>query len=219
MTDRLLDFSAIKAQTQTVYDRQADAWDSQRGQRHEELGLYERNWLQKWLASLPRPADLLDLGCGSGRPIAGFLLAQGHQLTGYDYSARMIRLAQSHFPTASWPTAAWHVADMRDMSTDRHWDGILSWDGFFHLSPQEQRSALPRMAARLRPGGAMMLTVGWGEGAVTGTVNGETVYHGSLSTDEYVTILKQAGFSAVTVTLKDASVLGRCVLLATGKRG
>ncbi|MBR9843761.1 MAG: class I SAM-dependent methyltransferase [Rhodobacteraceae bacterium] len=218
MTDSTQPLTEIKKQTQAVYSRQAKAWDDQRQQTHDKLGLYEQVWLQTWLETLPRPARLLDLGCGSGRPIAPFLLGQGHHLTGYDYSPEMIRLAQSHFPKTDWPHADWHVADMRDPPESPRFDGILSWDGFFHLSPEEQRAALPRMSALLHPGGAMMLTVGWGEGAITGTVNGETVYHASLSTPEYVSLLEKAGFRSVSVTHNDTSVLGRCVLLATGIR-
>ncbi|MDV4146070.1 class I SAM-dependent methyltransferase [Shimia sp. FJ5] len=208
----------IKSQTQAVYARQAAAWDRSRQEHHDTLGLYEQPWLQRWLDTLPRPARLLDLGCGSGRPIAPFLLQQGHHLTGYDYSPEMIALAKQHFPTEDWPNANWQVADIRALPEGPRFDGILSWDGVFHLSPEEQRAALPRMAALLRPGGAMMLTVGYGEGAVTGTVNSETVYHASLSTPDYIATLKAAGFQHVSVTPNDASVLGRCVLLATGFR-
>ncbi len=37
-----------------------------------------------FLAYLPAQAKILDLGCGSGRPIAAYLLQHGHQLTGVD---------------------------------------------------------------------------------------------------------------------------------------
>ena len=39
---------------------------------------------------------------------------------------------------ARLPGQAWHVADMRSLSLDWVFDGIVAWDSFFHLSPDDQ---------------------------------------------------------------------------------
>ncbi len=201
------DLSTIKANMQAVYDRNAAQWDAQR-----DLSLREGGWLAKFLDGLPHPAAVLDLGCGSGRPLAAHLVGLGHSVTGIDASPAMIDLARNNVSGA-----AFHVMDMRALTLAPNFDAILSWDAFFHLSPLEQREALPQILHLLRPGGNLLLTVGHGEGEVTGTVAGEPVYHGSLEPSEYLDILQAAGFDSVTYTPNDPTVLGRYVLLAIGK--
>ncbi|WP_294226928.1 class I SAM-dependent methyltransferase [uncultured Shimia sp.] len=201
------DFADIKAGMAGVYERNAAAWDESR-----DTSLRERDWLSRWLDGLPTSSSLLDLGCGSGRPLAAYLDRLGHSVTGADASAPMIDRARSNVPNATF-----QVADMRHLNLGQTFDAILSWDAFFHLSPEEQRAALPMILKHLKPGGHLLLTVGDDEGEVTGTVAGEPVYHGSLSPAEYLNILQAAGFADITYTPNDPSVLGRYVLLARGK--
>ncbi|MFY0662381.1 MAG: class I SAM-dependent methyltransferase [Shimia sp.] len=201
------DFAEIKAGMAAVYERNAAAWDEGR-----DTSLREKNWLTRWLEGLPVPAKILDLGCGSGRPLSGYLAGLGHHVCGVDASAAMIARAQANVPGATF-----QIADMRALDLGQLFDAILSWDAFFHLSPEEQRAALPLILNHLKPGGHLLLTVGDDEGEVGGTVAGEPVYHGSLSPAEYRDTLQAAGFAEVTYTPNDPSVLGRYVLLARGK--
>ena len=103
--------------------------------------------------------------------------------------------------------------DMRELAFDNKFDGIIAWDSFFHLKPDEQRSTLQRFIQHLRPGGALLLTVGDEAGEVLGTVEGEAVYHSSLSPEEYKRILSSAGFKNVEMVLRD-EICDRSVLLA-----
>ena len=48
-----------------LYRRHASAWDAARGDV-----LIEGAWLDRFLGLLPSGGEVLDLGCGSGRPIA-----------------------------------------------------------------------------------------------------------------------------------------------------
>ncbi len=203
-----MDLDTAKAQTKEVYQRQAGVWDTQRPR-----SLYERPWLDRFLDGLPECARLLDLGCGAGEPLAHYFLSKGHDLVGVDYSQAMIDLANARFPSAEWL-----VQDMRMLHLEGDFDGVYSWDGSFHLTRDEQRALIPALAAHIRPGGAMMMTVGTGDGEVTGTVGGETVYHASLSPDEYRALLSLAGFDKIIFTPEDKNCAGRSILLATGRR-
>lgn len=71
--------------------------------------------------------------------------------------------------------ATWVVMDMRKLSLATRFDGILSWDVFFHLAPDEQRSTMRRFCQHLNPGGSMLLTIGEVPGEALGWVNGERV--------------------------------------------
>jgi SAM-dependent methyltransferase len=196
-----------RAQTQSVYERHAGGWD-----RNRHKHLVERDWFDRFFARLRPAGCILDLGCGAGKPLAEFVLKSGFDLTGIDYSVPMLDLARSRYPTAEWIHG-----DMRDMRSllHRHFDGIFSWDGTFHLSREEQRQLLVDIAAQLKPGGTVMLTVGSWDGEVIGTVEGEPVYHSSLSPEEYQERLDVLGFYDINFVAEDPDCDMHSVVLAT----
>ena len=203
-----MNLETVKADTQRVYTRKAEFWH----RRRNRTG-YENNWLDRFAKHLPKASQILDLACGTGDPIAAYFLARGHSVTGVDYAPTMIEIARKIYPDCKWC-----VADITELPDFGQFDGILSWDGFFHLSMAQQRAALPEYAKRLKPGGSILLTVGTEAGEVTGKIDDETVYHASLSAAEYTKILKQAGFAEVTYQAEDPNCLGRSLLFAKGLR-
>ncbi|MEO0439399.1 MAG: class I SAM-dependent methyltransferase [Pseudomonadota bacterium] len=207
MNDHTDMIAQARRATQAIYERQARYWDEVR-----PTSLYEKPWLDRFVRNLPPGGRLLDLGCGSGVPIAGHFLDQGFAVVGVDYAESMIALARRRYPAADW-----HVQDINNLTIEGKFDGIYSWDGFFHLTVEEQRIAVPDLCHRVRSGGTILLTVGTGEGEVTGTVGGETVYHASLAPEEYDRLFHQNGFETVTFVPEDENCRGRSVLLASDK--
>jgi SAM-dependent methyltransferase len=55
-----------------LYQRHARAWAHDRGNR-----LIEQAWLDRFRGLLPAGASVLDIGCGSGQPIARYLVGKG----------------------------------------------------------------------------------------------------------------------------------------------
>ena len=108
---------------------------------------------------------------------------------------------------------------MRALSLPQAFDGIVAWDSFYHLNPDEQRRTLGRFCRHLNPGGALLLTVGDEAGEVLGVVDGEPVYHASLAPDEYRAILGAAGFSDITIVVRDETCGDHSILLASGYGG
>ncbi len=198
------DLETIRHRTIQVYDKHAQAWDA-----HRPGVFFERPWLDRFIAKLPAGGRVLDVGCGAGKPIAGYLIERGFRLTGLDASSNMLEISKSRFPQATWLNA-----DMRDLDLDTRFDGIVSWDGFFHLTQAEQREVLSRFADHLGSDGALLLTIGPEAGEVTGTVEGEPVYHASLDPDEYRSILKSRGFNDIEIELEDERCGFHSVLLA-----
>lgn len=195
--------------TREVYDRQAETYDATRSRR-----FFEARWLTAFGDALPRGARVLDLGCGAGEPIAAWLIGEGFRLTGADFSEGMLSIARKR-----WPAGDWRVADMRALALGETFDGIVAWDSFFHLTPDEQRACLPRLAAHLRPGGRLLVTVGPEAGEVTGTVGGETVYHASLSPSEYAALLEANGLRLTAFLAEDPGCDFHTVLMAKKTRG
>ncbi|MCW6536088.1 class I SAM-dependent DNA methyltransferase [Sphingomonas lycopersici] len=187
-----------------VYDRHGAAWAALRGDR-----LPEQAWLDRFCALLAPGSTVLDIGCGSGVPIARALINRGFDVTGVDASPTMLALFRANLPTA--PA---HLADMRRLSLGRRFAGLLAWDSFFHLPPADQRGMFARFAAHAAPGAALMFTSGTSEGSAIGKLEGEPLYHGSLSPDEYRNLLAAAAFDVIDHIAEDPSCGGRTVWLA-----
>ena len=168
-----------------TYERVGPAWAARRAK-----SLFERPALDRF-RSAASGRSILDLGCGSGDPLA-LHLARGATLTGVDGAASMVALYRKTLPEHK----AVH-ADMRQLDLGRRFDGILAWDSFFHLCPGDQRRMFPIFARHAAPGAALMFTSGPAEGASVGHVEGEPVYHASLAPDTYRRLLSDAGFAVL----------------------
>ena len=176
-----------------LYEKNARAWDAQRGR-----DLRERPWLDRFAALLPPAGRVLDLGCGAGEPIARDLVERGFTLTGIDSSPSLVALARRRLPDQEWI-----VADMREVDLRRRFDGLIAWHSFFHLAPHEQRAMFPRFAAHAEPGAALMFTSGPQAGEEIGRWQGEPLYHASLDPQEYEALLGGIGFDVLEHRLRD----------------
>ena len=177
----------------SLYEENAAAWDRQRGR-----DLHERPWLDRFTALLPDGGSILDLGCGSGEPVARYLIERGFALTGLDASETLIGLCRERFPGQEWI-----VADMRSLDLGRPFDGILAWHSFFHLSADNQREMFVRLAAHAKPSSALMFTSGPEAGEAIGEWQGEPLFHASLDPAEYDALLRDNGFAVVERRLRD----------------
>ena len=187
-----------------LYQRNSDYWDDIRGKQ-----LFELPWLERFLNLQPAVADILDIGCGSGKPIANYFVEQGHQVTGVDSSAAMIALCRQRFPTHQW-----QVADMRQLALGQKFDGILAWDSFFHLTRADQRGMFALFEQHAKPNAALMFTSGPANGEAIGEFNGETLYHASLAPEEYRQLLVDHGFRLVKNVAEDPECGGHTIWLA-----
>ena len=187
-----------------IYRRHGPTWTKRRGEV-----LYEGAWLDPFLALVPPSGTVLDLGCGSGVPIAKSLTDRGYAVTGVDSAPEMIALARARLPGQDW-----RVADMRTLSLGRTFDGILAWDSFFHLAHDAQRRMFPIFAAHAGPGAALMFTSGPAHGEAMGVMEGEPLYHASLDPAEYRTLLDEHGFDVVRFQAEDPDCGHHTVWLA-----
>jgi len=187
-----------------IYKKHARAWTELRGQL-----LYEKAWLNYFLSLIPEHAQILDLGCGSGKPIAAYLIEQGHSVVGVDSSDVMIEMAKHNFPEQHWIQA-----DMRQIELEQKFKGILAWDSFFHLTQDDQRKMFAQFSRFAEQGTVLMFTSGPSHGEALGDLFGDVLYHASLSQDEYRQLLKDHGFEAVKMVAEDPDCAGHTVWLA-----
>jgi SAM-dependent methyltransferase len=187
-----------------LYRRHAGAWTAARGTE-----LRERVWIERFAGLMVPAATVLDIGCGSGEPIAVDLVRRGHPVTGIDSSPEMIALFRANL---SDQAAA--VADMRSLSLDSKFGGLIAWDSFFHLTPDDQRLMFPVFRDHARTGAPLLFTSGPAFGEATGTLEGEPLYHASLGPEEYRLLLDRNGFDVVAHIAEDPDCDGHTVWLA-----
>ncbi|MGI9370303.1 MAG: class I SAM-dependent DNA methyltransferase [Ruegeria sp.] len=190
--------------THAVYERQATEYDKRRSK-----ALFEARWLARFTAGLKPGDHVLDLGCGTGDPIARWFMAEGFKVTGVDFSEAMLAIARDR-----WPDRDWRCVDMREFELDRKFDGIIAWNSFFHLTEDEQKACITRMAHHLHTGGMLMLTVGSRASEVSGTVGAEHVYHASLSPASYAVCLEENGLQLTGFLAEDPETQSHTVLMA-----
>ena len=176
-----------------LYERHAEEFN-----RDRSRALQEKVWLERFVSYLPPAGVVLDIGCGMAEPIARYLLDAGFQVVGIDSSPTLVQLAADRFPDSKWI-----VADMRQLELGRRFDGILAWDSFFHLTPDDQRDMFPRFASHAAPGAPLMFTSGPAHGEATGSYCGEPLYHGSLDRAEYESLLATNGFGVLAYLAND----------------
>lgn len=170
----------------------------------------ELPYLQRVASTRPAPATMLDVGCGSGEPIARYFVESGYDVTGIDFVPEMLELCKGRFPRMTL-----HDMDMRRLELDAHYDIVVAWDSFFHLRPDDQRATLPRLCRHITEGGLLMFTSGTTEGeAIGGDLFGDRLYHASLSTAEYDRLLDQHGCDVVLHRVEDADCGGHTVWIA-----
>ncbi|WP_034696977.1 class I SAM-dependent DNA methyltransferase [Acinetobacter bohemicus] len=186
-----------------IYKKHARAWTELRGNF-----LYEKAWLDHFLARIPQHSKILDLGCGSGKPIADYLIQHDHKITGVDSSDVMIEMARQNFPEQLWLQA-----DMRTVELDQKFNAILAWDSFFHLTPDDQRQMFSQFVRFAQQGTVLMFSSGPSHGEAIGDLFGDALYHASLAPEEYRALLKQSGFKVIKMVAEDVECTGHTVWL------
>lgn len=171
--------------------------------------LSERAWIERFLDLLQPGARVLDIGCGSGIPIASYLVARGHTVTGVDGSPEMLALFRSNLPEE---TA--EVADMRSLNLERRYGGLIAWDSLFHLTPYDQRMMFSIFRNHAETDAPLLFTSGPAFGDAVGTLENEPLYHASLDPDEYRRLLDLHGFDVVAYVPVDPNCGGRTIWLA-----
>src|SRR5688572_12015106 len=168
------------------YNAIASSWDAARTAFYGR----EQAYVDALLDGLPVPSEVLDLGCGTGRPIAEHVLARGHRVTGVDQAEALLAIARARLPAASWIHAA-----IEDFQSPRRFDALVFWDALFHIERTRHAELFTRCAAWLKPGGRLMVTFGGSDHpAFTDTMFGATFSYDSHPPATALALLARAGF-------------------------
>ena len=188
----------------SFYQQHAEEWDINRG-RH----LFEKQWLERFTQNLPAGGSILDLGCGSGEPIAKHFIDQGYNVTGVDSSEPLLDLCRSRFPTQHWT-----LSDMRELNLEAKFDGIIAWNSFFHLNHADQEHMFSIFKKHSKLGASLMFTAGPSHGEAINPLFGTPLYHASFTYEEYNAFLTNHGFEIVSYKLEDEDCQGHSIYCA-----
>ncbi|MFH8838356.1 class I SAM-dependent methyltransferase [Streptomyces sp. NPDC017868] len=107
----------------------------------------------EWLtARLGAGARVLDVGSGTGRPVADLLVRAGCEVTGIDVSGEMVALASAQVPGARFERCDVRAFDAPEGS----FDAVCAFFPLMMMSRAEAAAALKRMAGWLAPGGFLV---------------------------------------------------------------
>lgn len=105
-------------------------------------------------ARLPKSGDLCDLGCGAGEPVSAYFASRGWKVTGIDFSAGMLELADEFVPSMTTV-----LGDIREVNFESaSFDAVTAVYSLFHVPWHDHPAVFARVARWLRPGGTFFFT-------------------------------------------------------------
>ncbi|KAI9649320.1 hypothetical protein NHQ30_001892 [Ciborinia camelliae] len=117
------------------------------------------SFLTNTLPLLPPHARILDVGSGTGRPVASTLAGAGHQVFGIDISSTMVALAQKAVPNGTFV-----VGDMRTFEPREHWadaqegfDAVFNILSLFILSREDIEAVAGKWKTWVKKGGLLCI--------------------------------------------------------------
>lgn len=130
------------------YDAIADDVIAARGDIGAQL-------VRQWASEALEPgASILDLGCGSGWPIAQVLSDLGFEISGIDASARLLVAFEERFPEAR--SACEPIETSAFFNTS--FDAIIAIGVLFLLPEDMQIRVISKIAQALKPGGHVLFS-------------------------------------------------------------
>lgn len=115
----------------------------------------EKKYIDLFMSYLKPQSHVLDIGCGSGHPIASYLIEHDFQVTGVDGSKKLLEIANQKCPKMKSI-----YGDIRTVDINTQFDGIIEWWCLFHLPKQDHQKMITRFARWLKKDGILQFTTG-----------------------------------------------------------
>ncbi len=184
------------------YDKIADGFDKMRDSFNTE-----QKYLDALINYIPEKSHILDIGCGSGFPIANYFIEKGFQITGIDGSQALLNIAKKKYEKMRCL-----YGDIRTIELNETFDAIVEWWCLFHLPKLDHEKMIARFSEWLKPGGMLEFTSGNSEfeGTDNNMLEQELNFY-SLSPIVYEQYLEKYGFE---ILLKESDQENHLVWIA-----
>lgn len=192
-------------------DAVRDSYDSIAGEWHAGPRRFgARKYVDLILEGLQPGARILDLGCGTGEPVAAYLIGKGFRVVGVDESAAMLEIARRVVPEAELIEG-----DMCDVELAGSFDAAIAWDSVFHVERARHQAVFRKISGVLAPGGRLLLSAGGsGHPGFTSEMYGRTFFYSGYEPAETVRLLTAEGFRVELCEEDDHSSQGHLAVVA-----
>ena len=176
-----------------TFDRLAETY----AQKYLALDTYDTYYRQFCLHVARQGATVLDVACGPGN-VSAFLVRERPdlQVLGIDLAPNMVRLAQTHVPSASFLVHdCRHLADL-----GRVFDGIAYAFGLNYLNQEDAEQFFESLSKVLAPNGALYLSTMSGPTEHSGlqtSSSGDQIYVHYRPRQEIERLVQSAGLELV----------------------
>ncbi|RST00740.1 class I SAM-dependent methyltransferase [Streptomyces sp. WAC07149] len=178
-----------------IAESAAEVFDGLGGEYERAFaGLPGQDEALRWLAErLPTGARVLDVGSGTGRPVAAALVGAGFRVTGIDVSATMVELARSQVPGGDF-----RLADVRTYEPGERFDAVCAFFPLLLMPQRDVAASLERIASWVAPGGYLLFATVPGDLDETAlTWMGRRMKVSSLPADEFPARLEGLGLTVL----------------------
>ncbi|KAG2414616.1 hypothetical protein HFD88_003807 [Aspergillus terreus] len=145
------------------------------------------------LKELPPKSRVLDVGCGTGKPVAARVARAGHEIHGIDISQEMVNIASRQV------IGRFEKADMTTFQPSKQYDAIFTIFSMFQLSHSQTYSMMYKYSEWLKTGGLLVL----GTIPSTSLVDDEGLYDASGKVVRHADLLFMGRRFLGTVYTKD----------------
>lgn len=193
---------------QNSYDPIAEQWHSSR----QERAYTERvlRYVDLVVEGLEPGAGVLDLGCGTGRPVAEHLIGRRFRVVGVDQSEGMLEIARRVVPEAELIHG-----DMLGVEFGGGFSAAVAWDSIFHVGRAHHPAVFRKLAESLKPGGRLLLSTGGdGDEGFTSEMYGQTFFYSGHGPEVTRGLLEAAGFEVELWEVDDPSSRGHVAVVA-----
>ncbi|NNJ32053.1 class I SAM-dependent methyltransferase [Lacrimispora defluvii] len=122
--------------------------------RTKEINL-EDTW-NKFISYLPERAEILDVGCGSGRD-SRYFVEQGFDVTALDASKELCKLASIHIGQE-----VLHLK-ISELNFKEVFDGVWACDSLVHNTLSELEETMKRIINCMKPHGILYMSFKYGD--------------------------------------------------------
>ncbi len=153
-----------------------------------------RDELEEFASMLPMGAKVLDVGCGSGVPVAKFLAGKGFKVTGVDISGQMVRIAKENVPEAAFVKNDITRTEFPKSS----FKGIVALYSIIHIPREKHAGLYKKFHDILDSEGLLLASLGSDDWEGTLEFHGEDMFWSQLAPEKEMELLKEAGFEIVS---------------------
>ncbi|KAL4911136.1 hypothetical protein BDW74DRAFT_172591 [Aspergillus multicolor] len=128
------------------------------GPRYEDAfscSAYLTSTIRTAIEQLPPNSHILDIGCGTGKPVSSMLADAGHKVHGIDVSTEMVKIASKQVP------GRFEKLDMRTFKPHpkQKYDAIFAILSIFQITPGDTVGMCYKWSEWLKPGGMVVVGI------------------------------------------------------------